>query len=118
MLSTADRAASVAGCVDRPVFAVALFGPKDSLPWAEGVTYIAPDPHAQALWLPTYQRAPISPDLYERAVRRVCGVEAGRIVVFPLAQLVVPLADSAKVTDDWLRRARAAFESAVSGPGT
>ncbi len=50
--------------------ALLLLGPRESLPWVDGVVYLGCDPGAPLLLLPT-QRRPTAPvDAFERAILR------------------------------------------------
>lgn len=45
-------------------------GPGETLPWLDGVRYIAPRPEAPTLWLPTHRRPALPLDLLAAAATR------------------------------------------------
>lgn len=49
---------------------LAVLGPQEWLPWSPGVIYLAPDPSAPALYLPTTQRPTIPGPLLIAALTR------------------------------------------------
>ncbi|MFQ6310209.1 hypothetical protein [Lysobacter capsici] len=49
---------------------VILTGAPQSLPWSEGVAYVAPRADAPALWLSTVERPDLPLDLLHRAIAR------------------------------------------------
>jgi len=75
-----------------------LTGPADSLPWADGATYLGWD---SALLMPTTHRTSVHPDLLEQAFRQRYGpqrfvVVPGRVIAFELS--------AGFVDDAWLQR--------------
>lgn len=62
--------------------AVAVMGPVEALPWAEGVVYLGRDPLAPTLYFPTALRPAVHAALFERAIVR------DRTIASPVA--VVP----------------------------
>lgn len=46
-----------------------VLGPTEALPWVDGLTYLARDPDAPSLWVPTYASLSPAAVLVERAIR-------------------------------------------------
>lgn len=80
-------------------------GAAESLPWCEGVVYLAPRAEATTLWLPTHERPDLPLDLLARAIARRHGPA-------PLAMLraprrLLPLQRALPASDALLARIRA-----------
>lgn len=59
------------------------------LPWVDGARYVAPDPDAGALWMPTTRRPTVPAALLERAVLARC--PSGSAPVLLLDGAMIPL---------------------------
>lgn len=85
-----------------------VLGPQDALPWVDGLTYLARDPDAPSLWVPTYLSLSPAATLVERAIRGRFG--AGPLALYGAPPRVVALG-GARVLD----RARLAESARVLG---
>ena len=74
----------------------------ESLPWADGAIYVAPDPSAPALWLPTQ----LQPAVHSVLVARALGLRGhtGPHLLLPRHRVLVPLSSLRPVDSDWLRQ--------------
>ena len=75
----------------------------EDLPWADGVVYLGPDPHAPGVLFPTTRAPSEHPALVARAlVARFGG--PGPLAVVPSQRLVFPVGGATPVDADWIRR--------------
>jgi hypothetical protein len=83
---------------------IALIGDPAALPWADGVVYLGRDAGAPRLLMPTTLRPTVAPDVFERAIARHTGTQAGPWAVLPAPPLVISLADALPVERACVRR--------------
>ena len=76
-----------------------VFGPAETLPWADGARYAAPHPDAPALWLPTHAEPSLAVDLLWRALER--RFARSPLLLWPEPSLAIPL-DRQLPADDGL----------------
>lgn len=83
---------------------IAVLGPTSTLPWADGVVYVAPSPGAAALWMPVLAQPSVDAPLVERALQRTN--VAPPLLVVPERSLLVSLSEarpiSRPVLEAWL----------------
>jgi hypothetical protein len=76
---------------------IALMGGAASLPWVDGVVYLGCDADAPRLLLPTTLQPTVAADVFERAIARHAGRQAGPWAILAAPPRVIPLADALAV---------------------
>lgn len=81
-----------------------LTGEADRLPWVEGIVYLGRDPLAPSLLLPTTLAPSVSLSLLEPALLRRFDTLPVPLVVLPMWDCVLSLADAHAIDADQLRQ--------------
>jgi len=89
--------------------AVVVTGAAESLPWSDGVAYIAPRQEAPALWLPTTQRPDLPLDLLLRAIAR--RHRQSPLLLWPEPMQIMPLHRALPASDALIAQIRAHWRS-------
>lgn len=101
MQSTDERLTRLAGVGGDGL--LILLGPREALPWVDGVRYLGVDPAAPRLLLPTAQRPAIAVDVFERALFSRMPSLLPKLAVLIPARRVVSVADALPVQRERLQ---------------
>lgn len=99
----AEALASLSAVAARHLLVV--LGPKDALPWADGVRYCAADPSAPMLWLPTHMAPGLPPELVQASLAK--RTPQWPALLWHAPEQLLPLERAASVTPallDWLEQ--------------
>ena len=91
-----------------------VMGDKDDLPWAPGITYIAPTAEAPTLWLPIHQKPDIPLDLLNRAL--VQRYERQPLLIWPDPACIVALNHTYSLSKKILAQIGHYWDLAGDGP--
>lgn len=100
-----ERLAKLAGCAAPGL--LVLSGPKEELPWADGVVYLGREAGSSGVLMPTLLAPSVPVPLLERALQRRFPLAAPPFVLLPERHLLIPMGSSqtvdSQVLTEWLR---------------